>query len=138
MDWLTASLPTLARIAFNTVAILGCAIVFIRLNGLRSLSKMSSFDFVVTVGAGTVVASTAISSVSLAEGAVGLYESASGRDKQLEKLQREREVLEESVRIKDAQEKLGESTPTARPDENAPNTRGTLPADPRPPSRLDP
>jgi len=75
----------------------------------------------------------------LTEGAVGLYESVAGRkDTQLEKLQREREVLEEAVRIKDAQEKLGEGTATTRPSDNAPGDRGSLPTNPQPPSRLDP
>ncbi len=46
------------------------AIVVIRIIGLRSLSKMSSFDFVVTVALGSVVASTSVSATSLWNGLV--------------------------------------------------------------------
>lgn len=48
-------------------------IVFVRLNGLRSFSKMSSFDFAMTVAIGSMVAAAAISKKALVvEGVVGL------------------------------------------------------------------
>ena len=71
MDWIGTGGSDALRIVVSTAAILAFAIALIRLNGLRSLSKMSSFDFVGTVGAGSVVASTGLSgSSSIAEGAL--------------------------------------------------------------------
>ena len=73
MDWLAMQWSDALRILVSTVGVYAAVILFIRLNGLRSLSKMSSFDFAVTVAIGSAVASTVLSaSVSLAEGVVGL------------------------------------------------------------------
>lgn len=44
--------------------------VIVRLVGLRSFSKMSSFDFAVTVAFGSLLASVALSSSSLVDGIV--------------------------------------------------------------------
>jgi len=73
----------------------------------------------------------------LADDAVQLYGSAKGGDKELERLQRERTILEEAVRIKDAQEQLGEGS-VAQPSGRGPGDRGSMPTNPKPPSRLDP
>ena len=70
MDWFTTDGATLWRIALSAALVLAATIAAIRANGLRSLSKMSSFDFAVTVAIGSVVASTVLSKdPSVAEGA---------------------------------------------------------------------
>ena len=73
MDWLTTSWDDALRIALSTLGVYALVIGAIRLNGLRSLSKMSSFDFVISIAVGTIVASTLLNpSPSLAEGAIAL------------------------------------------------------------------
>ncbi len=69
MDWLTSDAGSLVRIALSAALVLAATIAVIRVNGLRSLSKMSSFDFAVTVAIGSVVASTVLAdSPSVVEG----------------------------------------------------------------------
>lgn len=46
-------------IVLSTIGIYVAIIIFTRINGLRTFSKMSSFDFAVTVAIGSVIASTA-------------------------------------------------------------------------------
>lgn len=73
MDWLTTTWSDAIHITVSAVGILAAVVVLIRLNGLRSLSKMSSFDFAVTVAVGSIVASTLLSdSASLFDGAIGV------------------------------------------------------------------
>ncbi len=43
-------------VAANTVAAVAAIILLVRLNGLRSFSKMSSFDFALTVAAASILA----------------------------------------------------------------------------------
>lgn len=52
--------------------ILVAVIAAIRVVGLRSLSKMSSFDFAVTVAIGSIIASVTASSTSVANGALAI------------------------------------------------------------------
>jgi uncharacterized membrane protein YcaP (DUF421 family) len=47
-------------------------VAFIRLAGLRSMSKMSSFDFIVTVGVGAILGSTALGSRNLLHGVLAI------------------------------------------------------------------
>lgn len=57
----------------SSIGIYLAILVFTRLFGKRSFSKMSSFDFAMTVAVGSMIATTALSSsVSLGEGALGL------------------------------------------------------------------
>lgn len=73
MDWLSTSWGDALRIVSSTLGIYALVILAIRLNGLRSLSKMSSFDFVMSIAVGTIVASTLLNpSPSLAEGGIAL------------------------------------------------------------------
>lgn len=73
MDWLTTSWQGALQIVVSAAGVLAAVIGLIRLNGLRSLSKMSSFDFAVTVAVGSIVASTLLSdSVSLFDGIIGV------------------------------------------------------------------
>lgn len=73
MDWITTNANTVALILLSTVGIYAAVILFTRLNGLRTFSKMSSFDFAITVAVGSVVAGTILSRTpSLVEGVVAL------------------------------------------------------------------
>jgi|TARA_R100001530_G_scaffold116415_1_gene83470 uncharacterized membrane protein YcaP (DUF421 family) len=61
------------RIVISCLGIYILVIAFTRIFGKRSFSKMSSFDFAMTVAVGSLIATTVLSStVSLAEGALGL------------------------------------------------------------------
>ncbi len=50
-------LSDLVNVLFETVVIVGVVIGLTRLNGLRSFSKQSAFDFPITVATGSVIAS---------------------------------------------------------------------------------
>ena len=67
-DWLWTSRDGLWLPIVSSIGILLALIAAIRLCGLRSLSKMSSFDFAVTVAMGSIVAGVASSSTSLVHG----------------------------------------------------------------------
>ena len=63
----------LVAILISAFGIYLAVILFTRLAGKRSFSKMSSFDFAMTVAIGSIIASTVLSSsVSLIQGIVGL------------------------------------------------------------------
>ena len=71
--WFEASWASIIAICITAVVIYLAVIVFTRLAGKRSFSKMSSFDFAMTVAIGSILASTILSkSVSLVQGIVGL------------------------------------------------------------------
>ena len=57
-------------VVLSSVLMLIGIIVYVRLSGLRSFSKMSSFDFSVTVAFGSLLAATAMSGSSLIDGLV--------------------------------------------------------------------
>lgn len=57
-----------ALVVLSSAAILVGLIAYVRLAGLRSFSKMSSFDFAVTVALGSLLAAVALSGSSLVEG----------------------------------------------------------------------
>ena len=48
----------LATIAFQALVITAAVVLFTRLHGVRSFSKMSGFDFAITVSFGSILAST--------------------------------------------------------------------------------
>lgn len=69
LDWLTASWPSLARIAMSAVVIFAWLLLTVRVVGLRTFSKMASVDFAVTVASGAVLATTVTSaSTTVAQG----------------------------------------------------------------------
>ncbi len=69
----TLSDDTLLRVIIGTLGIYLAVILYTRLAGLRSFSKMSSFDFAVTVAIGSVLASTLLlEDVTLLQGIVAL------------------------------------------------------------------
>lgn len=73
MDWFYTSADGLLRIVMTVTGVFITVIVLTRINGLRSLSKMSSYDFVVTIAIGGVIATTATSETpSLIDGIVAL------------------------------------------------------------------
>ena len=60
-DWLLAPLPDLLVVVLTAVGTYAALVVFTRLVGLRSFSKMSSYDFAMTVAIGSTVASVILS-----------------------------------------------------------------------------
>jgi len=72
-NWFDVSYESVIAISLSALGIYAAVILFTRLAGKRSFSKMSSFDFAMTVAVGSILASTILnSSVSLMEGVVGL------------------------------------------------------------------
>ena len=73
ISWIITSPLNLLMVLVSTVGIYLALIFYTRVAGLRSFSKMSSFDFAMTVAVGSIIATTVLSSsVSLTEGVVGL------------------------------------------------------------------
>jgi uncharacterized membrane protein YcaP (DUF421 family) len=71
--WFEASTTSLIAIVLTAIGIYFATIIFTRLAGKRSFSKMSSFDFAMTVAIGSIIATTVLSkSVSLLQGIIGL------------------------------------------------------------------
>ena len=67
-QWTWTSWGEAGLVVASAAAMVVLVIVVIRVVGLRSLSKMSGFDFVVTVAIGSVVASTVATSTPIAQG----------------------------------------------------------------------
>lgn len=64
---------TVATILLSAMGIYAAVVVLTRISGKRSFSKMSSFDFAMTIAVGSIIATTILSaSVDLAEGVVAL------------------------------------------------------------------
>lgn len=57
-DWFTTSSTELLMVLLSGLGIYALLLLLTRLAGLRSFSKMSGFDFAVTVATGSLVAST--------------------------------------------------------------------------------
>ena len=70
--WLSTDWEQAALVVASSIGILAAVIVVVRLSGLRSFSKMSSFDFAITIATGSIIATTAATSSSLANGALAL------------------------------------------------------------------
>ena len=60
ISWLTTSWTAIVMVIVSAVGIYLALLVFTRIAGLRSFSKMSSFDFAITVAIGSLIASTII------------------------------------------------------------------------------
>ncbi|GGG53305.1 DUF421 domain-containing protein [Croceivirga lutea] len=72
-EWFLASPKELLAIALTSIGIYISLILITRISGKRSFSKMSSFDFAITVAIGSILATAILSkSVSLIQGVVGL------------------------------------------------------------------
>ena len=71
--WFAFKDTDLLAIILTAIGIYIATIIFTRIAGKRSFSKMSSFDFAMTVALGSMIATTVLSkSVSLWDGVVGL------------------------------------------------------------------
>lgn len=72
--WFETSTTSVIAITLSAIGIYIAVILFTRIFGKRSFSKMSSFDFAMTVAVGSIIATTIVSSsISLLEGVVGLF-----------------------------------------------------------------
>ncbi|MDP0500518.1 MAG: DUF421 domain-containing protein [Verrucomicrobiota bacterium JB022] len=64
--------PVLRTLIIGVMAY-GCLLLFLRISGRRTLSKMNAFDFIITVALGSTLASILLSKdVALAQGAAAL------------------------------------------------------------------
>ena len=70
--WLLTSWSDVGGIMLSALLMLAVVVAIIRVVGLRSLSKMSSIDFAVTVAIGSIIGSVVVSSASVAEGALAV------------------------------------------------------------------
>tara|TARA_R110002049_G_scaffold151160_1_gene314694 strand:+ start:9359 stop:9877 length:519 start_codon:yes stop_codon:yes gene_type:complete len=72
-NWLYTSLETLGIVLVTVVAIFSIIILIVRISGLRTFAKMSSFDFASTIAVGSILASIVINQdQSILKGAVAL------------------------------------------------------------------
>lgn len=71
-DWIWTSWEQAGLVALSAVLMVVILVAVIRIVGLRSLSKMSSFDFAVTVAIGSILASAVATSTPVANGAVAI------------------------------------------------------------------
>ncbi|WP_034258693.1 DUF421 domain-containing protein [Aequorivita capsosiphonis] len=72
--WFITTPKAALAIVLSCVGIYVAVILFTRIFGKRSFSKMSSFDFAMTVAVGSIIATTILSSsVSILEGIIGLF-----------------------------------------------------------------
>lgn len=70
--WLSTTATELWLVVVSTLAIFTAVITYTRIAGLRSFSKMSSFDFASTVAIGSIMATVAVTQASLVNGLIGL------------------------------------------------------------------
>ncbi len=70
--WLATSWTEVWLVVVSAIGIVLTLVAVIRVVGLRSLSKMSSFDFAVTVALGSVLGGVAASSTSLLNGMIAV------------------------------------------------------------------
>lgn len=72
-DWLIAPWSVLWKTASSVVLIFSIIVLFVRIAGLRSFAKMSSFDFASTIAVGSILAGVVMGTdTSLVKGAVAL------------------------------------------------------------------
>lgn len=72
-DWVTTAPKTALFILLSAAFIYLTLILFTRLSGLRSFSKMSAFDFAMTIAVGSIMASVILlERPSMIDGAIGL------------------------------------------------------------------
>ncbi len=60
MDWIYQSYSDVPQILFSVIVFTSIVVLYTRIVGLRSFSKMSSFDFAITVAFGSILASVVI------------------------------------------------------------------------------
>ena len=72
LEQIGASWTTLGLVVLSGLVTYAAVILLTRLAGVRSLAKMSSFDFAATVAVGSTIATTLVGSTSLSTGVLGL------------------------------------------------------------------
>jgi len=72
LERLGTSGTAFGAVVVSTLAVYAFVVLLTRMAGPRSLAKMSSFDFAATVAIGSTLASTAVGSVALVDGAATL------------------------------------------------------------------
>lgn len=73
INWFATDVETIAGILTSIICIYIALILFVKINGLRSFSKMSAYDFASTVAIGSIIASTVIAKdPSIISGAVAI------------------------------------------------------------------
>lgn len=73
-DWIFTSFDIIVPTIVSATLIYVLIIVYTRIFGLRSFSKMSSFDFAMTIAVGSLLASTAVTkSTTVLQGGVALF-----------------------------------------------------------------
>lgn len=73
IEWILSDDPGLVMVPLTAMGIYGALILWTRTMGLRSFSKMSGFDFAITVAMGSLVAATVgAPTPSLAQGATAI------------------------------------------------------------------
>ncbi len=72
MSDLWKSLSSGVGVTMSALAMLAAIIAIVRVGGLRSFSKMSSFDFAVTVSIGSILGAVATSSTALTNGVIAV------------------------------------------------------------------
>ncbi|MBK67214.1 MAG: hypothetical protein CMP22_03680 [Rickettsiales bacterium] len=60
MDWLEISLSQTLGIILSTALVFIITMIFVRINGLRSFAKLSSYDFAVTIAIGSILGAVVI------------------------------------------------------------------------------
>lgn len=68
----TTTWEQVGHVALSAALMYLAIVAVVRINGLRSFSKMSSFDFATTIATGSLLATIALSGSSLANGLVAL------------------------------------------------------------------
>jgi uncharacterized membrane protein YcaP (DUF421 family) len=71
-SWLFTPWSTVGWIVLSGVLMLLAVVAVVRITGLRSLAKMSSFDFTVTVAIGSILGAVVASGSSISQGAVAV------------------------------------------------------------------
>lgn len=73
LDWIQSTPTAMLMVVLTTLGIYLSLMLFTRLSGLRSFSKMSSFDFAITVAMGSLIATVILSDdPPLVQGITGL------------------------------------------------------------------
>ena len=72
MEWLIKDPASIWQGLLAALCILIFVILVIRVAGLRTLSKMTSFDFAVTIAMGSILGAAASTSITFAQGATAL------------------------------------------------------------------
>ena len=72
-SWITSTWENVLMVVLSGIGVYLTLLLFTRLSGLRSFSKMSSFDFAITVAMGSLLAATLLTpNPPLLQGMVGL------------------------------------------------------------------